>query len=189
MALRGQHLCRCCMPGLAHISHAQLDVLVRQQEHWRQRSGSTGARRGGAGMADAVEGPAAATSTGGGCTLRIGSRQKPRCWASTCHHPPSDFTRSSRGRMSALQAIVGEIGVDRSATIPGTKAKTSFSHQLQLVEWQVGERRAGRPCCIPSGSAAEAAARQLAWIQVGLLRPGCRSGWQLSCSAPCPSTV
>eukprot|EP00879_Flechtneria_rotunda_P013455 GHRR01014049.1.p1 GENE.GHRR01014049.1~~GHRR01014049.1.p1 ORF type:complete len:410 (+),score=116.67 GHRR01014049.1:85-1314(+) len=34
-------------------------------------------------------------------------------------------------------AFVGEIGIDRAAQIPGSKAKTSFNHQLELLERQV----------------------------------------------------
>eukprot|EP00775_Hariotina_reticulata_P009067 gene9067-9237_t len=34
-------------------------------------------------------------------------------------------------------AIVGEIGVDRAATIPGSKAKTSLQHQLALLQIQI----------------------------------------------------
>lgn len=34
-------------------------------------------------------------------------------------------------------AIVGEVGIDRSATIPGSRARTSLQHQMELLRMQV----------------------------------------------------
>lgn len=53
--------------------------------------------------------------------------------------PAAEWQDALRAALAAHPAaIVGEVGVDRAATIPGSKARSSWEHQLELLRWQVG---------------------------------------------------
>lgn len=67
------------------------------------------------------------------------SEQQRRCLGEGLRVVPQE---EWQGRLRQLLtdlpgAIVGEVGIDRSATIPGSRARTSLAHQMELLKLQV----------------------------------------------------
>ncbi|KAF8063711.1 scn1 [Scenedesmus sp. PABB004] len=83
--------------------------------------------------------PDAAQPAGGGPEQRAQQAQaQPHLGAGLRVVPQAEW----EARLRALlvehpHALVGEIGIDRAATIPGSRARTSLAHQLELVRRQV----------------------------------------------------
>jgi hypothetical protein len=55
----------------------------------------------------------------------------------TCPCTPYGRTIRLHGCLMWLFVVAAEIGLDRAALIPGSKAKTGLQHQLELLQRQV----------------------------------------------------